>query len=159
MRRQNARLFICAFLLAALAGGLMLTGCASRGGKTYSDSEVRSVQTVQWGSIISVKDVLVEEDPSFVGPAIGGVAGGILGSLIGAGSGRTLTILGGAALGALVGGAGESAVRRYQATELTVELENGQIIVIVQGNDELFVNGDQVRVLHTGEGRARVQHR
>ena len=102
---------------------------------------------------------MVEEDPSFIGPAIGGVAGGVLGSLIGKGTGRTLTILGGAALGALLGGAGESAVRRYPATELTVELNNGQTIVIVQGNDDIFIKGDAVRVLHTGEGAARVQHR
>jgi outer membrane lipoprotein SlyB len=158
MRRGSSRQFFCLFLLAALAGGLILSGCASRGGKTYNDSEVRTVHTIQLGTILSVNEVMVEEDPSFVGPAIGGVAGGVLGSLLGGGSGRTLTILGGAALGALLGGAGESAVRRYQATELTVELENGQTIVVVQGNDEIFVKGDRVRVLHTGEGTARVQH-
>jgi outer membrane lipoprotein SlyB len=111
------------------------------------------------GTVLSVAEVMVEEDPSFVGPAIGGVAGGVLGSLIGTGTGRTLGILGGAALGALLGGAGESAARRYPATELTVELDNGQTIVVVQGNDEIFVSGDPVRVLHTGEGTARIQHR
>jgi outer membrane lipoprotein SlyB len=159
MRDPIPQRFLSVFFLAALAAGLILSGCASRGGKTFSDSEVRSVQTVQFGTILSVQDVMVEEDPSFIGPAIGGVAGGVLGSLIGKGTGRTLSILGGAALGALLGSAGESAARRYPATELTVELDSGQTIVIVQGNDEVFVSGDAVRVLHTGEGTARVQHR
>ncbi|MDR2075820.1 MAG: glycine zipper 2TM domain-containing protein [Desulfovibrio sp.] len=159
MRCPIPQRFLAALLLTALTGALILSGCASRGGRTYKDSEVRSVQTIQLGTILSVNDVLVEEDPSFVGPAIGGVAGGVLGSLLGRGSGRTLTILGGAALGAVLGGAGESAMRRYHATELTVELDDGQTIVVVQGNDDIFVSGDKVRVLHTGEGTARVQHR
>ena len=44
-------------------------------------------------------------------------------------------------------------------TKDTVELENGNTIVVVQGNDEYFVTGDRVRVLMTGESKVRVQHR
>lgn len=147
-----------ALLAFVLMLGLMLSGCASRGGKTYSDGEIRQVQSVQYGTVVDVVEVMVEEDPSIVGPAIGGVAGGVIGSLFGAGTGRTLFTLGGAALGALAGGATEYSVRRYKATQLTMELENGQSYVVVQGNEEYFVKGDRVRIVQTGQGRARVQH-
>ena len=148
-----------AAVMLLLAVSLVMQGCASRGGKTYSDDEVRSVQSLQYGTIVNVSDVMVAEDPSIIGPVLGGVAGGVLGSLVGSGTGRTLAILGGAAVGALAGGAGEYAVRKYEATELTIELENGRTIVVVQGNDEFFVTGDKVRVLMTGEDKVRVQHR
>ncbi|MDR2161515.1 MAG: glycine zipper 2TM domain-containing protein [Desulfovibrio sp.] len=138
---------------------ILPAGCASRGGRTYGDAEVRKVQTVQYGTVLDVTEVMVEEDPSFIGPAIGGATGGVLGSLLGRGTGRTLFIIGGAALGALMGAAGEAGMRRYPAVQLTVELENGQTLVVVQGNDEVFVKGDPVRLLQSGDGSARVQHR
>ncbi|MDR2488931.1 MAG: hypothetical protein LBD42_05525 [Desulfovibrio sp.] len=145
-------------LVLALVAGLAFSGCASRGGKTYSDGEVRHVQSVQYGTVIDIAEVMVEEDPSIVGPLAGGVAGGIVGSLFGAGTGRTLMALGGAALGAAAGGAGEYSMRRYKASQITMELESGGTIIVVQGNDEFFVKGDRVRIVHTGQGHARVQH-
>jgi outer membrane lipoprotein SlyB len=48
--------------------------------------------------------------------------------------------------------------RSYRATQITMELNNGKILVIVQGSDDYFLKGDKVRILHMGEGRARVQH-
>ena len=145
-------------LVLTLALGMVLPGCASRGGKTYSDGDVRTVQRVNQGTVIDVTEVMVEEDPSVVGPLVGGVAGGVIGSLFGAGTGRTLMTLGGAAVGALAGGAAEYGVRRYKATQITMEMDSGETMVVVQGNDDFFVRGDRVRVLQTGEGRARVQH-
>lgn len=142
-----------------LALAMALSGCASRGGKTYSDGNVRQVQHVQFGTVVDVTEVMVEEDPSIVGPALGLAAGGLIGSLFGAGTGRVLMTLGGAAVGAIAGGATEYSVRRYKATQITTELEDGDVLVVVQGNDELFVRGDRVRIIHTDEeGHARVQH-
>ena len=141
-----------------LALGLVLSGCASKGGKTYADGDVRRVQGIEYATVLDVTEVMVEEDPSIVGPLVGGIAGGIVGSLFGAGTGRALMTLGGATLGAVAGGATEYKLRRYKATQITMETESGETIVIVQGNEELFVKGDRVRIVHTGEGRARVQH-
>ena len=138
---------------------LPLAGCASRGGKTYSDGEVRTLQKVQYGTVLNVGEVTVEEDPSLLGPVLGGVTGGIVGSFFGRGVGQTLFILGGAAAGALAGGAAEYGIRRYTASEITVELDDGSIVVVAQQDDEVFVQGDKVRIISTEEGRARVQHR
>ncbi len=151
--------FFAPLLAVLLAAGLVLSGCASRGSRTYSDGEVRTVQRVQNGTVVAVEDVMVAEDPSVVGPIIGGVAGGVVGSLFGSGAGKTLATLGGAAVGALAGGATEYEVRKYPAKQLTIDLDNGQTIIVVQGEDEYFVKGDPVRVVSTGEGKARVQHR
>ena len=141
-----------------LALGLVLSGCASKSGKTYADGDVRQVQGLQFGTVLDVTEVTVEGDPSIIGPLMGGIAGGIVGSLFGAGTGKTLMVLGGAALGAMAGGETEYKLRRYKANQITMETEDGEIIVIVQGNEDLFVKGDRVRIIHTGEGRARVQH-
>lgn len=146
-----------ALLIFTLVVGLMLPGCASRSGTTYSNADVRQAQRVQFGTVVDTQEVVVEEDPTLLGPAIGGVAGGVLGNLIGSGSGRVLATVGGAALGALGGAATEFGLRRYDATQITVQLEEGGTIAVVQQRGEFFGKGDRVRVLTTPQGRARVQ--
>lgn len=116
------------------------------------------MQRVQQGTVTDVTEVMVEDDPSLVGPALGGVAGGVIGSLFGAGTGRTLATIGGAALGAVAGAFTESGLRRYKALQITMRLDNGDSLVVVQGLDDTFVRGDRVRVLTTDNGNARVQH-
>lgn len=145
--------FPVSFILLTLC--LVLPGC---GGKKYSDGDLRNTAAVRYGTVLDVTEVIVEEDPSLVGPAIGLAAGGLLGSAFGGGTGRTLFVLGGALLGADVGGGIDYRSRRYKALQLTLELENGNILVVVQGYDELFVRGDNVRILVMDEERARVQH-
>lgn len=143
---------LCALLLAA-----SLAAC---GGKKYGDGDVREISGVATGVVVDVSPVLVVEDPSLVGPAIGLAAGGLLGSQFGAGTGRLLFILGGGALGADIGGYGETDYhkRRYRAQQLTMEMDNGGLLMVVMGDSEYFVRGDKVRVIATDEGRATVQH-
>ncbi len=149
----------CRAVGVCLLMAAILPGCASRGGQTYNDRDIRRVQTAQYGTIADVTEVQVEDDPTLFGPVVGGVAGGVLGSVFGSGAGKVLTTLGGAAGGALFGGLVESSARSYSATQLTIDLESGENIVIVQGNDEYFAKGDPVRVILLGNGKARVQHK
>lgn len=160
LTQSNSGTMAKALLVLMLCFGMILpAGCASRGGRTYKDSEVRRAQQVRTGTVLDVTDVMVEEDPSLLGPSVGGVAGGVLGSLIGSGRGRTLAILGGAALGALGGAAVESGVRRYNAVQLTVSMDdNKESLSVVQGQGDVFIKGDRVRVVVGGDGSARVQH-
>lgn len=146
-------------LVLVLSLSIVLPGCASRGGRTYTDGEVRQAQTLEYGTVRDVSEVMVDQDPSLLGAGMGGVIGGVLGSLIGSGTGRVLATVGGAALGALGGAAVEKGVRKYKASQITVETDKGQYLVIVQGNDEYFVRGDRVRILMMQDtGNARVQH-
>ena len=133
-------------------------GCASNSGKSYRPGEARVAQTVRTGTITHVGTAVIEDDPSLLGPAMGGVAGGVLGSTIGGGAGRTLAILGGALVGAGAGAAIEKGARTEKALELTIRLDDGQIISVVQADDEYYTVGDKVRVLYGAGGKARVQH-
>ena len=60
-------------------------------------------------------------------------------------------------LGGLAGAAVEEGVTKKNAQEITVRLDNGQLIAVVQEAGELFTPGDPVRVLSDG-GTTRVTH-
>lgn len=145
-----------------LAIGLLaafLAACASsNSGSVYSRDEARKVHTVKTGVIESVRQVKLEGTKSPVGTIAGGAVGGIAGSSIG-GDGTSGAI--GAVIGALVGGlagaAAEEGITRKDGVELTVKLDGGGMIAIVQEADEVFTAGERVRVLESG-GVSRVSH-
>ena len=140
-----------------LALAMLSAGCTTYSGNTYSGSQVRSAQTVQYGTVVSVQPVTLEEDrPAVLGTVGGGVVGGVLGNMVGGGRGKTLATIAGAALGAAGGYAGEKALTKQNGLEITVELENGQQLSIVQAADQQFSPGERVRVLRGSDGSARV---
>ena len=139
---------VCLLVLAMLGAG-----CTNYSGNAYSGGQVRSAQTVQYGTVVSVQPVTLEEDRPAV---VGTVGGGVLGNMVGGGRGRTLATIAGAALGAAGGYAGEKALTKQNGLEITVELENGQQLSIVQAADQQFSPGERVRVLRGSDGSARV---
>jgi len=145
--------FITFLIIASL-----LTGCASsRSGEVYSRDQARRAQTVQLGTVEFVKPVQIEGAKSGIGTAAGGIAGGVAGSTIGGGRGSTLAALGGAIVGAVAGTAGEEALTRRDGLEITVRLDSGQVLAVVQEADVLFAAGDRVRVLTGTDGTTRVE--
>jgi outer membrane lipoprotein SlyB len=136
----------------------VLSGCASDlSGDSYSRSEVRRAQQVEYGEIISLRTVQIEGTKSPVGAGAGAVVGGVGGSTLGGGKGSTIMAVIGAVAGGMAGAAVEEGVTRSQGVEITVKLDSGRIIAIVQGLSphEKFAVGDQVRVL-TSRGTSRV---
>ena len=91
--------------------------------------------------------------PPSVGTVGGGVVGGVLGNMVGGGRGKTLATIAGAALGAAGGYAGEKALTKQNGLEITVELENGQQLSIVQAADQQFSPGERVRELRGSDAR------
>ncbi len=135
-------------------------GCASQSGGTFSSGQSRAAHTVSFGTIVQLSDATIANDPSGVGAVGGAVAGGVVGSTIGGGRGRTLATVGGALAGAAAGHAVEGGMRRSAAVEITVELENGQLIAVVQelgAEERSFRVGDRVRVLRGSDGTTRVR--
>jgi outer membrane lipoprotein SlyB len=65
---------------------------------------------------------------------------------------RAAGAIGGAAAGAAI----EEGATRQKGLEITIKLDNGEVISIVQGADEKFDEGDLVRVLRRPGGSARV---
>jgi outer membrane lipoprotein SlyB len=136
----------------------LLAACASsNSGSVYSRDEARKVQTVKTGVIESVRQVKLEGTKSPVGTIAGGAVGGIAGSSIGGGRGSAIAAVIGAVAGGLAGSALEEGVTRKDGVELTVKLDGGGLIAIVQEADEVFMAGEKVRILESG-GVSRVSH-
>lgn len=138
-------------ILAAAAFATVLTGCApGLGGGTYSRDQARREQTVRMGFVESVREVKLEGTRSGVGPAAGAVVGGIAGSTVGSGRGSAVAAVLGAVAGGVAGQAAEQGVTAKRGVEVTVKLDNGQMVAIMQEADETFRPGERVRILSDG---------
>jgi outer membrane lipoprotein SlyB len=138
-------------VLAAAAFAMVLTGCApGLGGSSYSREQARREQTVRMGVVESVREVKLEGTRSGVGPAAGAVVGGVAGSTIGSGRGSAVGAVLGAVVGGVAGQATEQGVTSKRGVEVTVKLDNGQMVAIMQEADETFRPGDRVRILSDG---------
>ena len=143
--------------LAASLVTLVASGCASGlGGDTYARGEARRAMTVQYGSVEEVRPVRLEGTKSPVGTVAGAAVGGIAGSGVGGGRGQAVATVIGAVAGGLAGSALEEGVTRKPGVEVTVRLESGQILAVVQEDGgEAFRPGERVRVLRDA-GTTRV---
>ncbi len=135
----------------------LLTGCASsKSGDVYTRDQARYEHTVRVGMVDSVREVQLEGTKSPVGGLAGAAVGGIAGSTVGGGKGAAIAAVVGAVAGSLLGGNIEESATRKPALEITVKLDNGQLLSIVQeGHAAEFRPGDRVRVL-SGRGESRV---
>ena len=148
--------FIKVMMMAAIV--MALGGCvSSNSGSVYKRGEARSVQTVKMGVVESVRLVKLEGTKSPVGTGAGAVVGGIAGNSMGGGRGRAITTVLGAVVGGLAGSAAEEGITRDDGVEITVKLDSGNMIAVVQEADEEFNPGDKVRVLEAN-GVTRVSH-
>lgn len=145
-------------LLAIGLLSLTLGACAtSNSGAVYSRDDARKVQTVRTGVVESVRQVKLEGTKSPIGTIAGGAIGGVAGGSIGHGGGSTIGAIIGAVAGGLAGSAIEESVTRKEALEITVKIDGGALVAIVQEADEQFRAGDKVRLIENG-GTTRVSH-
>ena len=143
-------------LTLMLFATLVLVGCASsRSGDAYSRDQTRHEMTVRMGVVESVRDVAMEGTKSGAGTFAGAAVGGVAGSTMGGGKGHIVGAIVGAVLGGMAGSAIEENATKKNALEITVKLDGGQLIAVVQEMGETFYPGDRVRVL-SGSGSTRV---
>ncbi|MFJ5446073.1 glycine zipper 2TM domain-containing protein [Methylobacillus methanolivorans] len=143
-----------------VAAGILLTlsGCmSSNSGDVYSRDEARKTQTVRLGVVESVRNVKLEGTKTPIGGGAGAVVGGIAGSSVGGGKGQAIATVLGALVGGLAGAAAEEGITRKDGLEITVKLESGNLIAVVQEADVQFNPGDKVRLVESG-GVTRVTH-
>ena len=146
------------WVVAAALGTLALGGCAYHGGSAdYRGYETRGEQSVRFGVVESVREVRIDPRETGVGTAGGAVLGGLAGSNVGGGSGQIAGAIGGAILGGIIGQNIEKSANERRGLEVTVLLDAGKYIAIVQEADEAFRAGDRVRIL-AGRGSTRVTH-
>lgn len=148
---KNHRLMLIAI------SALMLGACASQSGSSYERSQTRGEQSIRLGVVESVRKVSIEGTKSGVGAVAGAAVGGLGGSNVGDGKGSTVGAVVGAVLGGVAGNALENTATRQDGLEITVRLENGQLIAITQAADEVFRPGERVRIV-SGSGVTRVTH-
>jgi len=123
-------------------------------GTTYGEtSGTTSSQSDRYGTIANLENVQVDEKYKLgVGTAVGAVAGGILGSQVGD---STTATVAGAVLGGLAGTYAESKIKNQNAQQVTVNMNTGGRLTILQPEDNRLREGMQVRVEGSGEN-ARV---
>lgn len=145
---------LCIIVLASL----VLAACASaNSGSVYSRDEARKVQTIRTGVVESVRQVKLEGSKTPIGTITGAAVGGIAGGATGSGSGGTIAAVIGAVAGGLLGSAIEEGVTRKNGLEITIKLDGGTLVAVVQEADEAFAPGDRVRLVESG-GTTRVSH-
>ena len=151
---MNATTRILALALAALGAG----GCAYNAGSAdYRGYEARGEQSVRFGVVETVRDVRIQPGDTGVGSSAGAFIGGVAGSHAGRGSGHIVGAIGGAIIGSIIGHNVERQANELPGLEVTVLLDSGKYIAVVQGADESFRAGDRVRVL-SGRASTRVTH-
>jgi len=138
-----------------------LSGCAhSTAGNVYKRGQARQVQNVKFGTVQHVRLVRIEGTKSSVGSTGGAVIGGIAGTKIGGGRGTLIASILGAIAGGVAGAAMEEGVTRRDGLEITVKLDDGNTIAVVQAmssNEAPFQAGQRVRVL-SDYNETRVTH-
>ena len=153
MKHQHVLKSIAILIIASL-----LNACASsNAGDVYSRDEARKIQTIRKGVVESVRTVKLEGTKTPIGTATGAVIGGVAGSTVGDGKGSAIATVIGAVAGGLLGSAAEEGLTRKDAFEITVKLDNGSLVAIVQEATEKFSPGDSVRLIENG-GVTRVSH-
>ena len=144
-------------IVSMLLSLALVSGCASSlSSGAYTRDSARQMQTVYYGTVESVRTVQIEGTKTSVGTGAGAIAGGILGNQVGGGSGRALATVGGALLGGVAGSAAEEGITRQPGYEITVRLDNGRTVSIVQAADVSFQPGERVRVIEARDGTTRV---
>ena len=146
-------------IVAVVVTALILVGCASsQSSSSYTRTQARQAQQVQYGTVRSVRQVNIEGTKSAAGAVTGAAIGGLAGNQVGGGAGRTAATVGGVLLGAYAGAAAEEAVTRQPGLEIEILLDNGRIVSVTQAADEPFAPDERVRLLTAADGTARVAH-
>lgn len=143
------------FALALAVGGCSLP---SRG-DVYSRDETRTAWDVRYGEVVDVDEVTIEGRRSALGRVGGGLVGYEAGRTVGHGAGSRVAGVVGAVAGAVAGEAIEESVTREKGLQITVRLDGGRTLSVVQAADQRFSVGEKVKVYSRHDGAARVAKR
>jgi len=135
-------------LSVMLLGGILMAASLA--------AQSNQVQSVSYGTIVSVKAVTIQDKPSGSKTAGGAAVGAMAGAAI-AGPGRHFggAVIGGMA-GAAIGSAADKAESVKPGTELIIKLDSSQEVAIQIPGEQKFLQGDRVR-LTTGQSGTKVE--
>lgn len=125
------------FFIASSLGLLAFASCSNFGPQeTYKEDQIGMTQEVKTGTIVSLKNVIINPNDTNTGTALGAVAGGLGGSTLGGGKGSTLFAAGGALAGALAGSQIDKAVSQTEGVRVVVKLDQGGTQSVTQAKDK-----------------------
>lgn len=133
---------------------LIVSACTSNiGADQYATSSVGQVSTALKGTVVSVRRVAVASENG-AGTLIGGAAGGVAGSMIGGSdTAHILGAIGGAVIGGIAGNAAQEGLSKQTGYEYVVQLDNGNMVTVTQGDDVLLNPGQKCLVLYGNRAR------
>lgn len=145
--------------LGAIALALTLAGCAlpSLSPDVYGRSDAGRIHNQRLGEVVMLRSVPISGRSGVIGTYGGGYIGAAVGGTVGDGGGENVAEAVGAVAGAVAGQKAEEVATRSQGLEITVKLDDGDTITLVQGADVPFEVGERVRVLISGNERGRIQ--
>ncbi|CDZ81937.1 Outer membrane lipoprotein SlyB precursor [Candidatus Rubidus massiliensis] len=143
------------YLLSIFSSIFLFTSCASNiSNDSYTMRQVGETSATHSGTIKSVRMVQVQAGgDNSVGALGGGTAGGVLGGTIGGGVFSTVV---GSFAGAVTGAAIQKSCKNQMAYEYIVELENGGLMTIIQGQECPFEIEQPVYLIISQNGRSRI---
>lgn len=163
---------------------LLISGCGSSSSPskaTYPVTHTGSVQRVQKGTVVSTRKVKIDGKATNLGRIVGGGVGVAVGAIStpvrstttisqpdpgtvvartssNANEHRAATAVGGA-VGVLVGQKVEKVLTAKNAEELTIAMDEGETVVIIQESREPgFYENERVKVVTTRTGESVVYH-
>ena len=145
--------------LTVILSTLGLAGCAANPyGNAYNVNDARQMQEVYYGTVVRTQAVTLNGNGNGIGTLAGGAIGGILGSGVGGGTGSEIATIGGALLGGYLGNEAGEQVTKRNGVNLTIKLDSGRTVSIVQqvNPNVMFHTGERVQVNISNDGTSRV---
>ena len=140
---------------APLLLALLLAACADTG---YRTEPMPAAEPERSGVVEEVRAVpLGNRVGSVSGTVVGGGVGAAAGRTVGSGRGSQAGSVVGAVAGTIAGNMMADRVANRDGLEITVRLDNGRQLLVVQPDVETFKPGERVRVLSDQQG-TRVTH-
>lgn len=125
---------------------LLLSACATNKGPEYDGSTYQQIKSYEIGTVVKSRPVVISDSGS--GKFVGALVGAVLGSLVGSNKGSVLAMLGGGLGGHYVG----SEIGKANGEELSVELDNGQeVVIVIKGNR--FNAGDRIKIIRNSNNK------
>jgi outer membrane lipoprotein SlyB len=141
-------------LLVTLGAVALTAGCTFPSSQSiYDRNSAGRTMNIDTGNVIAVRSVQVSGRNTIVGVGGGALVGGAAASG-GSGVGGAVVQAAGAVGGAVLGEAVEEAATRKNAQEITIKLNNGDTIAVVQpvAQEGSFTVGEHVQVMHGAAG-------
>lgn len=139
------------YLISLLATSLLIfSGCAKNTGPEYDGQSYQQIKRYEIGTVTKSRPIIITDDGT--GKFIGTLVGAVLGSMVGSNRGKILAMLGGGLGGHYAG----AELGKANGEELSVELDNGEDVVIVLKGNRFFA-GDRIKIIRDGGKVAQVE--